>query len=600
MANYIFEIDGFPLESEYIDCGNNILECLDAIATRFELKVCWKFENEESFRTYISVDNELISYYISNFLNLNKYQFIVNEVENSPFINPSGLHLTLAGNPEFKQVLSKSETFTVLNYLKEYSCELHCYVKQDSSSSRSAILFLHYPNVKLINDNTHSPIPITKSFSLKNINNFTPRVGLSYDRIDVHIPLQQFFTPPIAYNGLKNLIYGYSGNTIKPHSIVEVPSIVIGKIRNSPSNRFLTLKPAAFTYMTSVWGVPGVGKTVLSLSIISQMWKYFKIPTLVIEPSKHEYRALANVLEGGVRVMKDMKKINILIPPKGVDVYAWSEVIIMLINMACQLPDDSSLSGYYRKAYIDAYNSTNRNPTPLRMIVALELLLKSENYTGNQAQDFIKAANSRLISFFTYFNGPKEEWLVRYDENFPLKPLDIEELLKEPTIVELADITTPKLKSAYVYLILQHIYAYIQTRESKADSLQNLLLLEEAHNILRKTSNQDVLNNVANILAEARALQLGVVISDQSPKALEPSCVSMAQNVFSFKIVDQEDREIISHTTDGDISKLLDLGRGNCLARTHFMRDPEYISVTVDEEFLNRIRTANENNIKYL
>ena len=599
MAHYLFKIDGFPLESEYIDCGNNILECLDAIVTQFELNVCWKFENGENFRIYISVNNDLISYYISDFLNLNKYQFIVNEVNNPSFIKRSGVQLAFGENPVYKQVLNKSETFTVLNYLKEYNCELHCYVKQESSNSRSVLLFLSYENQKP--NKTHSPIPITKSFSLKNLYNFTINNPSSVS-INGHEPLQLFFTPPIAYNGLKNLIYGYSGNAVKPNCIADTSSDIInvGKIRNNPSNRFLTLKPAAFTYMTSVWGVPGVGKTVLSLSIISQMWNKLKKPTLVIEPSKHEYRALANVLEGGVRVMKDMKKINILIPPKGVDVYAWSEVIIMLINMACQLPDDSSLSGYYRKAYIEAYNRTNRNPTPTGMINTLGWLLKKENYTGNQAQDFIKAANSRLISFFTYFNGPKEEWDVKYDENYPLKPLDIEELLKQPTIVELADITTPKLKSAYVYLILQHIYAYIQSRESKADSLQNLLLLEEAHNILRKTSNQDVLNNVANILAEARALQLGVIISDQSPKALEPSCVSMAQNVFSFKIVDQEDREIISHSTDGDISKLLDLGRGNCLVRTHFMRDPEYTSVTVGEDFLENIRTANENNIRYL
>ena len=598
MAHYLFKIDGFPLENEYIDCGNNILECLDAIVTQFELNVCWKFENGENFRIYISVNNDLVSYYISDFLNLNKYQFIVNEVNNTPsFIKRSGVQLAFGENPVYKQLLNKSETFTVLNYLKEYSCELHCYLKQESCNSRSVLLFLSYENQKP--NNTHSPIPITKSFSLKNLCNFTINNPSSVS-INGHEPLQLFFTPPIAYNGLKNLIYGYSGNAVKPNSIADTSSVIAGKIRNNPSNRFLTLKPAAFTYMSSVWGVPGVGKTVLSLSLISQMWNKFNIPTLVIEPSKHEYRALANVLEGGVRVMKDMKKTNILIPPKGVDIYAWSEVIIMLINMACQLPDDSSLSGYYRKAYIETYQMTKGIPRPLTMVIRLEELLAKENYSGNQAQDFIKAAKSRLISFFTYFNGPTEEWAVKYDENYPLKPLDIEELLKQPTIVELADITTPKLKSAYVYLILQHIYAYIQTRESRADSLQNLLLLEEAHNILRKTSNQDVLNNVANILAEARALQLGVVISDQSPKALEPSCVSMAQNVFSFKIVDQEDREIISHSTDGDVSKLLDLGRGNCLVRTHFMRDPEYISVTVDEEFLNNIRTANENNIRYL
>ena len=94
--------------------------------------------------------------------------------------------------------------------------------------------------------------------------------------------------------------------------------------------------------------------------------------------------------------------------------------------------------------------------------------------------------------------------------------------------------------------------------------------------------NPDVLANVANILAEARALQLGVLISDQSPKTLEPSCISMAQNVFSFKIVDEEDRCIIASSTDCDPAKLIKVQKRNCIVRTNFMHETNSVAVISD------------------
>ena len=103
-----------------------------------------------------------------------------------------------------------------------------------------------------------------------------------------------------------------------------------------------------------------------------------------------------------------------------------------------------------------------------------------------------------------------------------------------------------------------------------------------------------MLNNVANILAEARALGLGVLISDQSLKALHPACVSMAQNVFAFKIVDREDREIIAQTTDGNAEKLLDMPRGQCLVRTHFMHENDFVAVT--SQYIEQIKAIVDNN----
>ena len=41
-----------------------------------------------------------------------------------------------------------------------------------------------------------------------------------------------------------------------------------------------------------VVGTPGSGKTTFSVGLLDRLWKEHKIPFLVIEPAKNEYRAL--------------------------------------------------------------------------------------------------------------------------------------------------------------------------------------------------------------------------------------------------------------------------------------------------------------------
>lgn len=584
-------IYGFPLEMEVISGERYLLDCIDKINSKVSILIRWKFIEDKLVISF-DVDNSFASKCILNYLNLNKYQFkkiSYNDKEIGDDIDYTKLSWALKFSNS-RESLAKPQFFNVISYLKQEKCELNCWIYKTDTSKYSYKLFCSYEGRGII------PSPIVSSFSLSNYWEY----GIpDFITLDDSASLSPLFSLPIAYDGMKDLLYGYGGNTAA--CMDQEQAIVVGKINNHSLGYYLTLQPKAFSYMTSIWGVPGGGKTVLSLSLVTQLWNKFSIPSLIIEPSKHEYRALANVLNGGINLLKDLKKINVLIPPKGVDIYAWSEVIVMLINMACQIPNDSPLSGYYRRAYIMAASYNSEKPvTPVGMITCFMLILQQENYTGVQARDFIKAGTSRLEAFFSYFNGSEKNWHVK-EQDLALNSLNIEELFKKTTIIELASITTPKLKSAYVYLILQHVYAYIQQRHSEADKLENLLLLEEAHNILRTTSNEEVLNNVSNILAEARALKMGVVISDQSPKVLDPACVSMAQNVFSFKIVNQEDREIITHATNGNIEKLLDLPRGICLTRTHFMHDAEYVTVEVKDDFLNKITDkAKEENIRYL
>ena len=578
-------ITSYPLHGELVTPSPTLLDCFQGMSSNqnFTLYVDWMF-HQGSLQVVIWDANERASNSIIAYLNMNKYFFVESESER---VVPNGTYrysmIPIRTDIEEPELLPH-QLFATLSYLKRSGGMLTIKL----CKSRTALTFSAECNAA--ND--------TKPWEILSAYDFNPnKMNAPTNDIAIENNLgRKLMALPVAYDNFKNLIYGYGNNSVVPSALdgmrPEEKPIIVGSILNNPINEILTLTPKDFSYMTAVWGVPGQGKTVLSLSMIIQLWKQHHIPSLIIEPSKHEYRALANFFPKDVRVINDMSRFNILIPPKGVDKFAWSEVIMTLINMACQLPEDSSLLGYFRNAYL----CTPEPLTPRNMLLTYQAIMKNEGFTGNQSKDFVQAGLSRLQAFFIYFNGNTKNWNLPANE-LALIPFNVEELLRSPVVIELANIPTPKVKSAWVYFILQHLYAHIQQRPSQSDSLKNLLVLEEAHNILRKTSSEEVLANVANILAEARALQLGVVISDQSPKSLDPSCTAMAQNVFSFKIVDQEDREIIANSTAGDQDKLIAIPKHTCMVRTNFMKEPDNVAVT--SEFSKEIEKRPDN-INYL
>ncbi len=602
-------IEGYPIISELVSEQTSLLQSIQSTAYpfAFHVQTRWSYglynnekgiiEHQDKLYIEIVIDCDLqngidsISECICTFLSMNKYQFRVEEDKGILMLSYNYDYMLYVREAEVCTVLKPEQLFGILTYLKNADA---CLVFQlDVESQRlSYIMWCHsMENIE--------PWGVINGFELRpecNVGN-APNI-FPVNHISTFVKLMSL---PIAYNGVKNLLQGYDSRTKTLKELEQLAQsertdfpVVVGQINNRAQNEKMCLQPKDFSYMTAIWGVPGQGKSVLSISLIKQLWDKH-IPSLIIEPSKHEYRALSNFFPHDVRVVNDMKHFNILVPPMGIDKYAWSEVIMTLLNMSCKLPDDSSLAGYYRKAYL----SLNIR-TPRQMLLHYKKIMENEGFRGNQSADFVKAGCSRLEAFFTYFNGDVDKWNLpseKYNEIYT--PFNIESLLSTPVIIELAGITTPKMKSAWVYFILQHLYAHIQQRQSKSDSLRNLLVLEEAHNILRKTSDEEVLANVANILAEARALQLGVVISDQSPKSLDPSCTSMAQNVFSFKVVDKEDREIIANSIACDSEKILDIPKFNCIVRTNFMHEPDIVKV-LSKYAMTISKTVNEQTINFI
>jgi len=111
-------------------------------------------------------------------------------------------------------------------------------------------------------------------------------------------------------------------------------------------------------------------------------------------------------------------------------------------------------------------------------------------------------------------------------------PLPMDELLAHDTIIEME--VSAADKSFIVQALLWNIYAHCAGRQQDAAGMQNLVVLEEAHNILRKSVATAQETVVELLMRQARSRGIGIVVVDQTISLLSPSVLSNIHNLFAF------------------------------------------------------------------
>ena len=119
-------------------------------------------------------------------------------------------------------------------------------------------------------------------------------------------------------------------------------------------------------------------------------------------------------------------------------------------------------------------------------------------------------------------------------------PLDVKELLAHPTVLELEALSDDDDKAFFVGLMLTFISEYRQSSNpalhpfaARGTELQHLLVIEEAHRLLKNVTQErqsEYLGNprgkavefFANVISEMRSMGQGVLVVEQIPTKLLP------------------------------------------------------------------------------
>jgi len=319
-----------------------------------------------------------------------------------------------------------------------------------------------------------------------------------------------------------------------------------------------------------VCGTPGGGKTTAVLAMLIQLFDR-AIPFVVIEAAKTEYRlvktlrncgdpvveALAESLQihtPGVERLAPMR-FNPLWRPAGVDLDEHIDQLLRCFKASMPLFDPlPAILAEAIEAVYEKHPAYDRPPTIDELIQAARQILANKGYSQAVQSDFRAALEVRLGTLTRRTVGRS----LRSKECIP----DIAQVIESYSIVEL-DPLESEVKCLFTLFLLtaiqQHIRKHPRTDDTPSAYPRLVIVIEEAHNIVGRSTDTQAGENhtdtkacatelICRMLAEFRALGVGLILVDQFPSLMAPQVIKSTGTKLAFRQVDREDRETLADT----------------------------------------------------
>ena len=335
-----------------------------------------------------------------------------------------------------------------------------------------------------------------------------------------------------------------------------------------------------------VTGSTGTGKTNTVAKLIKNVCladEKEKVPTfLIIEPAKGEYK---NLLGGypDVKVygtnpkISELLRINPFEFPENITVSEHIDRLVEIFNVCW--PMYAAMPAILKDAIISAYeisgweieNSTNPINKDLfpcfsDVMEQVKIIVNRSEYSIDTKGDYSGALLSRLKSLTNGING----------QIFCIDAKTNGELFDSNVIVDLSRVGAVETKSLIMGLLMLKLQEYrLSEKQPNGEGLEHITVLEEAHNLLRRTSLEQSgetsnllgksVEMITNAIAELRAFGEGFIIADQAPGLLDMAVIRNTNTKIIHKLPDQTDRELVGKSVglnDAQIIELSKLERG--------------------------------------
>lgn len=398
-------------------------------------------------------------------------------------------------------------------------------------------------------------------------------------------------------------------NKFKNKSSNKSRQLELGLFSDTPTNSKMKAKIEVqqLSKHGLIIGVPGSGKTTTMFSILHQLWQSEgeeKVPFMVLEPAKTEFRALKNI---------DTFKDDMLIFTLGderVSPFRFNPFKVLegvpleshisrlnacfmgAFNLFDPLPmllDKAIRQTYIKKGWFDdsvGGEKGHETPTLTDLCREAKSVVNSSGYSNKFRDDFNASLLQRLESLR---RGSKGRMLDTNDS------ISFNELMEKPVVLEL-DSLNENEKALLMMFILTFVYEYGKVNRKSGSPLKHVLVIEEAHNLIGrgdKTSNgytanpkEQSIRLFVRMLAEMRALGQGILIADQLPTAIASEAIKQTNLKILMRLTSKDDREEIGNTMDLTDAQLKDV--------VHFKSGQSYIYL----ENWDRVRQVQMENFK--
>ena len=386
---------------------------------------------------------------------------------------------------------------------------------------------------------------------------YTPATLVSGLELPIHLGL-----PTRSVHGLAVIEHAEFGRNVPNASAEYADEINLGKIYHMGKSEpaALILNRQALTAHTFITGSTGSGKSNTVYELLRQL-DAGGVNFMVIEPAKGEYKNVFGDRED-VHVFGTNPKITKLLHinpfrfPEEIHVLEHIDRLIEIFSVCW--PMYAAMPAVLKNAMLQAYevcgwnletseNEYNKNlfPTFQDLLTELVDVIEHSAYDKEVKNNYRGSLETRVRSLANGLNG----------QIFSADEIPEKQLFDENTIVDLSRVGSLESKSLIMGILIMRLNEYRMTSCTEMNNpLKHVTVLEEAHNILRRTSMEQTeegsnvagksVEMIANAIAEMRTYGEGFVIADQSPGAVDISAIRNTNTKIIMRLPDEQDRQL--------------------------------------------------------
>lgn len=343
------------------------------------------------------------------------------------------------------------------------------------------------------------------------------------------------------------------------------------------------LQTKSLTAHAFITGSTGAGKSNTVYHILNELTKDETVHFLVVEPAKGEYKDAFGGREDVSVYGTNLKKSELLrinpfsFPVEEIHVLEHLDRLVEIFNvcwpMYAAMP--AILKDACERAYVAAgwnlAESENRYdgslfPTFADVLEQIKIVVNETEYSADTSGDYKGALVTRVKSLTTGINS----------QIFTSDALPDEKLFDENVIVDLSRVGSTETKALLMGLMVMKLQEYRMAMKKGSDNaLRHVTVLEEAHNLLKRTSTEQSSDNsnllgksvemLGNAIAEMRTYGEGFIIADQAPGLMDMAVIRNTNTKIIMRLPDQGDRELVGKAAglnDDQIKELTKLPMG--------------------------------------
>lgn len=326
-----------------------------------------------------------------------------------------------------------------------------------------------------------------------------------------------------------------------------------------------------------VTGSTGAGKTNTVCRILDEAYDQ-GVGFLVVEPAKGEYKDVFGGFDdvhvfGTNPAFTPLLRINPFSFPQGIHVLEHLDRLVEIFNVCW--PMYAAMPAVLKDAISRSYEDCGWNLTTSENPFGKDLypsfsdvtrnvreILDSSEYDAENKGAYKGSLLTRLNSLTNGLNG------------MMLTPDGVDEamLFDGNTIIDLSRVGSAETKSLFMGLIVLKLQEHCMAATNGMNQpLRHLTVLEEAHNLLKRTSSEQSTEGgnllgksvemLSNSIAEMRTYGEGFIIADQAPGLLDMAAIRNTNTKIIHRLPDLSDRELVGHAANLNDQQIVELAR---------------------------------------